>query len=278
MKRILVTGAAGFIGRSLVRALKEKGFEVRCLIRRQGLEKAQRALGDISAEFWGGDLTDAESLRGIAADIDTVFHLASIGDLNAPDSYYPAYCRVNVEGTENLIRECLGLGVGRFVYFSSLAAIEYPLTPYGRTKAAAEKAVRASGMPFAVIRFPMVWDTEEYGEFKKIACLIRLGVIPVIGKRKFRLRNLHRGTLVSASINCISCPLRQCVATFESAPLEMLELLGKISGGPRGASLVPLAIPAWGAYPIVWLFEKLSQLFNVMPFLTVKRLRYLMTR
>jgi dihydroflavonol-4-reductase len=115
--KTLVTGASGLVGSNLVRALRERGDDVRALLRSTAREDN---LADLSYERATGDVLDRRSVRRALRDVDRVFHAAgrtslrmAAADLN----------RINVDGTRIVLEECLRAGVERVVYTSSVAAI-----------------------------------------------------------------------------------------------------------------------------------------------------------
>jgi nucleoside-diphosphate-sugar epimerase len=111
VNRILVTGASGFLGRRLVAALIEGGFEVRALIR---TETQQALLGSLGAEPVLGDVSDRESLASAFTDVDFVVHAAAdtSGSIEAG--------RLStIKGTRNVLELCSRYQVGKLVYISS---------------------------------------------------------------------------------------------------------------------------------------------------------------
>lgn len=111
----LVTGATGFIGGHLARALLGRGDRVRALVR-----DPARAQGLDGAELEIGDVTDDASLERAANGVDRVFHCAAlVGDWLDKDDIR----RVNIEGTGRVLEACAVAGVGRLVYISSLAVL-----------------------------------------------------------------------------------------------------------------------------------------------------------
>lgn len=121
MGAILVTGATGFIGSHVVRALVERGERPRCLVRPTA---RREVLGDLDVEWVEGDLTDPESLVRAVRGCDLLFHVAAEYRLWSPrprDLY-----RVNVGGTEALLRAACDAGVKRIVYTSSVGALGLP--------------------------------------------------------------------------------------------------------------------------------------------------------
>jgi dihydroflavonol-4-reductase len=117
----LVTGATGFVGAAVARALLQAGWQVRALVRP---ESNRRNLEGLAVELVTGDLTQTESLRRATAGVDAVFHVAADYRLGArvPGDLY----RNNVDGTRNLIAAARHAGVPRIVYTSSVATVGLP--------------------------------------------------------------------------------------------------------------------------------------------------------
>ncbi len=119
--RALVTGATGFVGAAVARALLRDGWQVRALAR-SGSDRGN--LRDLPLEVAVGDLTDRSSLERAAAGCQGLFHVAADYRLGAPD---PAQLyRTNVEGTRNILQAARRAGVERTVYTSSVATIGIP--------------------------------------------------------------------------------------------------------------------------------------------------------
>ncbi|WP_036283713.1 hopanoid-associated sugar epimerase [Methylocystis sp. ATCC 49242] len=115
--RALVTGASGFIGGAVVRLLLRKGYRVRVLVR----PRSRRDNIPPECEIIEGDITDRDSVRRAMADVRFLFHLAANYRLWAPDP--TPVMRVNVGGTETVMREALRSGVERIVHTSSVATL-----------------------------------------------------------------------------------------------------------------------------------------------------------
>ena len=152
--KALVTGATGFVGAAVVRALLAAHWQVRALVRR-GSDRSN--LGQLDVEVAEGDLTDFDSLVRAAQGCAGLFHVAADYRLGAKDP--SQLYRNNVEGTRNMLNAARRAGVQRIVYTSSVATVGIPAdgapgderTPvtlenmighYKRSKYLAEEVVR----------------------------------------------------------------------------------------------------------------------------------------
>jgi dihydroflavonol-4-reductase len=161
----LVTGANGFVGCHVVRALVARGVHVRALLRPNA---DRRALEGIDCELAFGDLRDRAALERAVRGCDRVFHVAADYRLWVVDDA-PMYAS-NVDGTRNVITAAHAAGVGRIVHTSTVGALgigsdglgreDTPVTlqnmigPYKRSKFLAEaEAIKAAkeGIPVVVV-------------------------------------------------------------------------------------------------------------------------------
>ena len=117
MKRVLVTGATGFVGANVARHLLERGREVRVLARRN----SDRRNIPEGAEIFEGDLRDPDSTARAVQSCDEVFHVAADYRFWArdPQEIYQS----NVEGTRNLLDAALRNGVEKFIHTSTVGTI-----------------------------------------------------------------------------------------------------------------------------------------------------------
>jgi dihydroflavonol-4-reductase len=119
--RALVTGATGFVGAAVARALVGAGWQVRALVR----ERSDRSnLHGLPLEIAVGDLKLAASLDAALTGCGALFHVAADYRLGARD--FEELYRTNVEGTLNLLAAARRAGVQRIVYTSSVATIGIP--------------------------------------------------------------------------------------------------------------------------------------------------------
>jgi uncharacterized protein YbjT (DUF2867 family) len=189
---ILVTGAAGFVGGHVVRALVDAGERVRALVR--GVSGAD-ALEGVDCELAQGDMTDAVSLRAAVDGCSTVVHLVAILT-GKPDEFE----RIMIEGTRSLLEAARDAGVTRFVHMSALGTGEATkdTVPYYQAKWAAEEDVRSSGIGSAILRPSFVFgpDGGALAQFSRIAKLAP--VTPIIGKGDQQLQPIWADDLARA--------------------------------------------------------------------------------
>jgi dihydroflavonol-4-reductase len=150
---VLVTGATGFLGSAVARALVARGVKVRALAR---ASSPRDNLARLDCEVVAGDLTDQPSLAAAMRGVRYLFHVAADYRFWARDP--SVILRANVDGTRNLMQEALAAGVERIVHTSSVATLKLsgatgpvdetaPLAPdqaigvYKRSKTLAERAV-----------------------------------------------------------------------------------------------------------------------------------------
>ena len=173
-RKVLVTGAAGFIGSNLVAALARAGAEVRAFIRYNS-RNDRGLLEDLPEDVSGqvdivwGDLTDRERVMEAVRGTDVVFHLGAL--IAIPYSYQAAesYVKVNVEGTLNVLEACRRYGTTRLLQTSTsevYGTAQYtpidelhplhPQSPYAATKVASDQLAlsyyRSFDMPVVVVR------------------------------------------------------------------------------------------------------------------------------
>lgn len=201
---VLVTGATGAIGPRVVRACLAAGYSVRTL----SLDSFPGApMPGVDARL--GDVCDSHAVRSSVAGAEVIVHLAALLHQfkDAPD-LDRRYERVNVGGTENVVRAAIAGDVKRLVFLSTIAVYgpssgevidestpPRPDTPYGRTKLAAEQVVlsaTADGRRIGtVLRAAAVYGPGVKGNYRRLAV--------AIGRRRYIPLGpgLNRRTLVN---------------------------------------------------------------------------------
>lgn len=204
-KRVLVTGAGGFIGSHLTERLVELGAETRGLVHYNSLGRwgwLDHSPVRSQIEVIAGDIADPNSVKQATDGVEIVFHLAAL--IGIPHSYAAplSYVRANVEGTLNVLQAALELGVERVVHTSTSEAYgtaqyvpideRHPLqgqSPYSATKIAADKLAEAFhcsfGLPVVTLR-----PFNTYGPRQSDRAVIPTVISQCLGGNIVRLGNL----------------------------------------------------------------------------------------
>lgn len=248
--KILITGASGFIGNAVTAALARAGYRVRAASRQPGTAAGLPdvewvRLPDLTSEFeW------APLLEGV----DIVIHLAGIAHRGGKET--SGYDKVNRAATARLARACVGRGIKRLIFMSSIGAQAgsaadtvvtenqepMPATAYDRSKLAAEEEVRGAGVPFTILRPVLVYGP---GAKANIALMVRLASLPVplpFGALKTRRSLLSIDNLTSALIFCIETPatVDRTFIVSDPRPIGLSDMIATLRDA---AGRTPLLFP-----------------------------------
>jgi len=208
-KKILVTGADGFIGSHLTEHLVEQGHEVRAFVLYNSfnswgwLDHSPKRIKD-SLQIFAGDIRDPYGVKKAMAGCDMVMHLAAL--IAIPYSYHSpdTYVDTNVKGTLNVVQAARELGVAKVVHTSTSEVYgtarfvpiteEHPLqgqSPYSATKIGADQIAlsfyNAFDTPVSVIR-----PFNTYGPRQSARAIIPTVITQIAnGARKIKLGSLH---------------------------------------------------------------------------------------
>src|SRR3954447_20869374 len=165
---LLMTGATGLVGSTLLRRLLADGTPVRCLVR------DPRRLGPlrVRVQISLGDLTDPPSFRNALRGVHTVVHLAAA----IRDQRRGSIEELNGIATWRMVEAAERRGVERFVFFSALGASPHHRTRLLRAKALAEEAVRASSIAHTVFAPSIIYAPGD----PYLTLLARLALLPVM--------------------------------------------------------------------------------------------------
>lgn len=206
-KKVLVTGAGGFIGSHLTERLIDLGADVKCFVRYNSrndwglLEIIPQEKLD-SLEIVSGDLKDFDAVKGAAKDVDVIFHLGSL--ISIPYSYNRPRDTIenNISSTLNILTAARDLGVEKIVHTSSSEVYgtalyvpideKHPLqgqSPYSASKIGADKIAEsfycAFDLPVAIIR-----PFNTYGPRQSARAIIPTIIAQAIEQEKIKLGSL----------------------------------------------------------------------------------------
>lgn len=246
--RVLVTGGSGVIGEGVIPFLLEAGHDVRLLTR--GADEAAREW-PASIEACPMDVTDPAQLTGAADGCGAIVHITGIIAEKPPDV---TFARVNVGGTENLLREAARAGLPKFIYISSLAA-ERGTSDYHASKRAAEALVRRYEGDWIIIRPGNVYGPGDEVISAALRMHRALPVMPVVGAGEQPFQPIWYRDLGQAIARAVDLPLERGVyevagedVTTTNALLDQFEQL-------TGRSPLRIPIPEFLAGPGVRLAE-----------------------
>ena len=250
--RIIVTGAAGFIGRALVHRLGAAGHELVVVVRAptRSLDRARQIVVSDLAVFkdWSRVITGADAL----------IHLAGIAHRSADRHQLD---RINVGITRDAARAAADAG-SRFVYVSSVKVHgeetniqpfceTSPIAPrdeYGKSKAATESALReVVGLRATVLRPPLVYGPGVKANFLALMRAIAHGWPLPFGGVENRRSLLYVGNLCDAIVGCLEAPQAagRTYIVSDGTPVSTSELCRTLAAGataPRAAVSVPRAL------------------------------------
>lgn len=188
MTKVLVTGAAGFLGGHLVDMLVERGDEVRAMVRPVEDASHLRSLPNVEVVY--GDMTNAVSLKRAVTGVERVYNVAA---KTGPWGMEAAYNAANVWGVADLIQSAMDAGVKRIVHTSSITVYghhlhgivteEHPFhaedNPYSRTKIAGEKLisdlVKYQSAPVVIVRPAWIYGPRDNASFGRFVSLVESG-------------------------------------------------------------------------------------------------------
>jgi nucleoside-diphosphate-sugar epimerase len=276
--KAMVTGATGFVGSHLVEALRRSGAEVTVLARSPEKASPLTAQG---VRVVRGDLHDKGSLEDASRGQDVIYHVAGVVAARGEAEFLWA----NRDGTANLVAAAERSGKPRLVLVSSLAAggpaprgsplsgrePPNPVTAYGRSKLAAEQVVRHSGLPWSIVRPPIVYGPRDR-EVLKIFRIARLGIAPVFGDGTQELSAVHAADLANALI-AAGQSKAAVGGTYTACHPEVFTSseLGRAVGAAMGRSVGTVHIPALLGRALLTVTEVSARLTRQVTILTTDK-------
>ena len=219
--RVLVTGATGAVGPTVVAALHAAGYTVRILVRQ--LPNSPQVAHNL--EYTVGDITDPVAVSTAAMGCAAAVHMAALLHINNPASTLRhQYQAINVEGTANLLTAAQQHGLQRVVFFSTIAvygngtdqpldeaSTPIPASLYGETKLAAERLVlaahRRDGVPLGVVlRLAAVYGARVKGNYARLLASLRSGRFLPLGQGNNRRTLVHEYDVATAALLALRHP------------------------------------------------------------------------
>jgi uncharacterized protein YbjT (DUF2867 family) len=187
-KRVLVAGATGYLGQYVVKELKNRGFWVRVLIRKETQKDKFESVDD----FFIGQITEPDSIKGITKDIDWVF--SSIGITRQKDGM--TYMDVDYQGNSNLLMEALQDKVEAFQYISAINGDKLRQLKIFEAKERFVDELKSSGIDYCVLR-----PNGFFSDMKDFLNMAKAGRVYLFGDGKFKLNPIHGEDLAKVCVD-----------------------------------------------------------------------------
>lgn len=291
MKRAFVTGATGFTGSYLCRALLAKGYTVKALARKSS-NKDSEFLKGLDIEWIDGDLANLDDIDGLTAqlkDIDIVFHIAALYRQEGVSR--EMFTKVNVDATRILLDQSIAAGVKRFVHCSTVgvqgeienppADEDAPYNPgdhYQDSKLEGEKLAlyyfKEGKIDGAVVRPVGIYGPGDT-RFLKLFRHIYKGNFKMIGSGKVLyhltfVEDLVEGIILAGEVAASSGKI-YTIGGNEYLPLdELVKLLSRV----LDKKVSTLRIPLWPVYIAAVMCELICKPFGIEPPLYRRRLDF----
>lgn len=257
---ILVTGATGFVGSSLLSSLRAAGTPARAVMRRAGGAGCD---GDVA---WIPDLALSVDWRPILSGVHTVVHAAARVHVMRESAADPLaeFRRANVEGTMRLAEQAADAGVRRFVFISSVKVngestplgqpfkaddAPAPEDPYGVSKREAEDRLRTlareSTMDVVIIRPPLIYGPGVKANFRQLTALVQRGVPLPLGAIRNKRSFVALDNLNDLIRTCVGNPAasNQTFLVSDDNDLSTTDLIRRLAKAYRVPSRL-LPVPA----------------------------------
>jgi len=259
MKKVMLTGASGFVGRSLLERLHQEGYELvvpsRTPLAGAPVGVCNPLVGELAADVdWGGSLENVSVVIHSAARVHVMNDTA--------DDPLVEFRKANFDGTVSLARQAAAVGVRRFVFISSIKVngegtepgqpyraddTPAPQDPYGVSKMEAEQALRAvaseTGMEVVIIRPVLVYGPGVKANFRSMMSWLSKGVPLPLGATGNKRSLVAVDNLVDLIATCIEHPAaaNQTFLVSDGEDLSTTQLLQRMGSAlGRPARLLPV--------------------------------------
>lgn len=201
MKRILVLGATGSLGKFVIEELRRQGYWIRILSRSSSKLRSLNAPFDESVL---GDLFDPKSLESAVSGIDSVISCAgaSLDLRNFRDKH--TFEEINFTGNRNVLSAAVQERVSKFIYVSFLRVEGIQKTEYIQSHEKISEAIRKSGLPYTIVR-----PTAFFSILLSFLKLAKKGIGVVLGEGKVRINPIHEKDVAKAVVEALKIDLEE---------------------------------------------------------------------
>jgi len=254
--KIAITGATGFIGRHLARALAAAGHETVLIAR--GLDQRDPAIRTLArATFVAADLSDPAPLAGAFTGCDAIAHCAGINRETSTQTYL----RVHVEGAAHVIEAARRAGVPRLLLLSFLRARPDCGSPYHESKWAAEELVRHSGLDYTVLKAGMTYGLGDHMLDHLSHTLHTIPIFATVGLREEPIRPVAVDDVVDLVVAALvhGRLSRRTVFVLGPESMRLSDAVRRVAAA-IGRKVFILPAPVWFHLALARFFERTMQI------------------
>jgi nucleoside-diphosphate-sugar epimerase len=258
-----VTGAPGWLGNKLVKALHERGDKIRCLIL-PGIDASP--IKEYCDEIVEGDVRVKQSLYKATRGVETVFHC--VGVIHPKSGKIRDFYEINTQGTKNMLEASLNAKVRKFIHISScsvqgfnpdrstLLTEDMPSKPhshYGKSKKLAEEAINYYhghyGLPTVILRPTMFYGPGAADRWITLMKMIKDNNLIVFGDGKTLRSSTYIDNLVDACLLADSKEnaIGQTYWIADEKPYTWIEIVNEIAEALEVKDFKPIYLPLIGA-------------------------------
>jgi uncharacterized protein YbjT (DUF2867 family) len=198
MQRVLIAGSTGYLGRFVVKELKDRGYWVRVLVRNPAKLNQTGSFLEPSVtadEIFIGEVTKPEALQGLCDNIDIVF--SSIGITRQKDKL--TYREVDYQGNKNILDIATQNNVKKFIYVSVFNAHLYEHLEIVKAHEDFVRDLQNSGLDNTIIR-----PTGYFSDMSEFLKMAKSGWVFLIGNGKNRINPIHGADLAKVCVDAIT--------------------------------------------------------------------------
>ncbi len=252
MRRVLVTGATGFVGSAVIRELLARGYQVVALARKLPTAPHEdgliRVAADVASPGW----------ERWAEGCHAAIHL--VGILRENPKAGVTFRRAHVQATARVLEVCGNLGVRRYLHMSALGANPQGPTAYARTKGEAEALVQASPLAWTIFRPSVIFGPGDGFTTTVAGFVRRFPVVPVFGDGSYPLQPIAVGEVAQAFVESLEKPetVHRIIELGGPEILSYMEILRRVAtflGKRRFFLRVPLRLARLGVRLAATLFS-----------------------
>lgn len=257
MKRILLAGATGNLGRYYLKELKKQGYTVRVLAR--SAQKAE-ALSPAPDEVFIADATQPHTLTGCCERIDVV--ISALGkSISLTDKSKAGFFDIDFKANSNLLQEAQRAGAYQFIYTSAFSATQNPHLAYFKAHADFAEALKASGLRYTILE-----PTALFSALDEVVSMARKGQVGSLGAGDKLTNPIYEGDLAQVAVQHIGQHSQVIPLGGHKVytRLELIRIACQAAGHKGKIPSVPFGVVK-AMLPLVKLFSR--NLFDKLAFL-----------